>query len=249
MNPNFKIPTETVELPSKGLLYPKDSPLASGTIEMKYMTAKEEDILSNTNYMRKGIVLDKLMQSLIVTENFDYNDLLIGDKNAIMIAARVLSYGKDYTVNYLGEDIVVDLSKFDNKEVDPEVFKDGKNEFEFKLPKTDNLVKFKLLTHKDQKNIDSELAGLKKLNKDDSSASTTRLKYLITGVNGTTEQKDIREFVDKYLLASDARALRSYYAIIQPDVNMKFTYTDEEGGEEEVDLPIGVDFFWPDTRG
>ena len=248
MNPNFKIPTETVELPSKGLLYPKDSPLASGTIEMKYMTAKEEDILSNTNYMRKGVVLDKLMQSLIVTENFDYNNLLIGDKNAIMIAARVLSYGKDYTVNYLGEDIVVDLSKFDNKEIDPELFKDGINEFEFKLPKTDNLVKFKLLTHKDQKNIDNELAGLKKLNKDDSSASTTRLKYLITGINGATETKDIREFVDKYLLASDARALRKYYAKIQPDVNMTFTYTDEEGGEEEVDLPIGLDFFWPDSR-
>jgi len=248
MNPAFKIPTETVELPSKGLLYPKDSPLSSGTIEMKYMTAKEEDILSNTNYMRKGIVLDKLMQSLIVTENFDYNQLLIGDKNAIMIASRVLSYGKDYTVNYLGEDIVVDLSKFDNKEVKEELFKDGKNEFEFKLPKTDNLIKFKLLTHKDQKDIDNELAGLKKLNKDDSSSSTTRLKYIITAVNGTTEKKDIREFVDKYLLASDARALRSYYAQIQPDVDMTFTYTNEDGGEEEVALPIGLDFFWPDTR-
>ena len=247
MESKFSLPTETVDLPSKGLLYPEDSPLSSGKVEMKYMTAKEEDILSNTNYMRKGIVLDKLMQSLIVTENFDYNNLLIGDKNAIMIAARVLSYGKDYTVNYLGEDIVVDLSKFDNKEIDP-IIEEGKNEFEFKLPKTDNLVKFKLLTHKDQKNIDSELAGLKKLNKDDSSGSTTRLKYLITGVNGTTEQKDIREFVDKYLLASDARALRSFYAKIQPDVNMTFTYTDEEGGEEEVDLPIGLDFFWPDTR-
>lgn len=248
MNPAFKIPTETVELPSKGLLYPKDSPLSSGTIEMKYMTAKEEDILSNTNYMRKGIVLDKLMQSLIVTENFDYNQLLIGDKNAIMIASRVLSYGKDYTVNYLGEDIVVDLSKFDNKEVKEELFKEGKNEFEFKLPKTDNLIKFKLLTHKDQKDIDNELAGLKKLNKDDSSSSTTRLKYIITAVNGTTEKKDIREFVDKYLLASDARALRSYYAQIQPDVDMTFTYTNEDGGEEEVALPIGLDFFWPDTR-
>ena len=248
MNPAFKIPTETVELPSKGLLYPKDSPLSSGTVEMKYMTAKEEDILSNTNYMRKGIVLDKLMQSLIVTENFDYNQLLIGDKNAIMIASRVLSYGKDYTVNYLGEDIVVDLSKFDNKELKEELFKEGKNEFEFKLPKTDNLIKFKLLTHKDQKDIDNELAGLKKLNKDDSSSSTTRLKYIITAVNGTTEKKDIREFVDKYLLASDARALRSYYAQIQPDVDMTFTYTNEDGGEEEVALPIGLDFFWPDSR-
>ena len=92
----LKLPTEKVSLPSKGLLYPKDSPLASGEVEMKYMTAKEEDILTNANYIRQGIVIDKLLQSLIVTK-FDYNDLLVGDKNAILVAARILGYGKDYT--------------------------------------------------------------------------------------------------------------------------------------------------------
>lgn len=247
MEPKFKLPTETVELPSKGLLYPENSPLASGNIEMKYMTAKEEDILSNTNYLRQGTVIDKLLQALIVTPGIDYNDLLIGDKNAIMIAARILSYGKDYEVTYNGEKITVDLSSFDNKQIDENLFKDNKNEFEFKLPTTDNVVKFKLLTHKDQKAIDAELEGLKKLNKNDSSGSSTRLKYMLTSVNGLTERKDVREFVDKFLLARDARALRQYYTKIQPDVNMTFTYKDQDGGEEEVDLPIGLDFFWPDS--
>src|SRR5210317_2128496 len=96
----FKLPTETILLPSKGLLYPENSPLSKGEIEMKYMTAKEEDILTNSNYINNGTVIDKLLQSLIVTKDVDYNQLLIGDKNAIMIAARVLAYGKDYTITY-----------------------------------------------------------------------------------------------------------------------------------------------------
>ena len=95
----FKLPTETVQLPSKGLIYPEGHPLASGEVEIKYMTAKEEDILTNQNYILNGTVLDKLMKSLIVTE-FNYNDLLIGDKNAIMVAARVLGYGAEYKFNY-----------------------------------------------------------------------------------------------------------------------------------------------------
>mgnify|MGYP000240609078 CR=1 FL=1 len=110
----FKIPTETIELPSKGLLYPSDSELAKGVIEMKYMTAREEDILTNQSYIRNGTVLDKLMKSLIVTK-INYDELLVGDKNAIMIAARVLGYGKDYTFNHNNESYTVDLSTLENK--------------------------------------------------------------------------------------------------------------------------------------
>ena len=98
MEPKFTIPTEEVELPSKGLLYPKDSPLASGKIEMKYMTAKEEDILTNQNYIQNGTVIDKLLKALIVNKDINFGDILIGDKNAIMIAARILAYGKDYKI-------------------------------------------------------------------------------------------------------------------------------------------------------
>jgi hypothetical protein len=110
----FKMPTETVELPSKGLLYPEDSELAKGVVEIKYMTAKEEDILTNQSYIRNGTVLDKLIKSLIVSK-INYDDLLIGDKNAIMVAARILGYGSEYTFNYLGETHTVDLSQVENK--------------------------------------------------------------------------------------------------------------------------------------
>jgi hypothetical protein len=211
------------------------------------MTAKEEDILTNQNFIRKGIVIDKLLQSLIVTEGFDYNELLIGDKNAIMVAARILSYGKDYTFTYDGEEQVVDLSTFDNKDIDYSLFKDRKNEFAFNLPTTDNIITFKLLTHGDERNIEREVEGLKKINKDNIAEASTRLKYIITSVNGITEKKDIREFVDNFMLAKDARALRTYYSSISPDLDTKITILTENGGQEDVDLPISVNFFWPDA--
>ena len=118
----FKLATEVVDLPSKGYLYSKDSPLSEGKIEIKYMTAKEEDILTNSSYIQKGTVLDKLFQSLIVSK-INYNDLLIGDKNAIMIAARILGYGKDYNFTYEGVEETVDLTDINNTEIDDELFK------------------------------------------------------------------------------------------------------------------------------
>jgi hypothetical protein len=245
MSVEFNLPTETVELPSKGLLYPEDSPLSSGTIEMKYMTAKEEDILTNQNYIQKGIVIDKLLQSLIVTEGVDYSNLLSGDKNAIMIAARILAYGKDYQVEIQGKQVTIDLSEIENKDVNLTEVKRGQNEFSFTLPYTKNDVTFKLLTHKDEQVIEREIAGLKKIDKDNITTSTTRLKHLITSVNGLTDKKDIREFVDNFLLAKDARALREEYSRINPDVDLT-VYPD--GFEEGVDLPITIAFFWPDSR-
>jgi hypothetical protein len=244
----FKLPTETVELPSKGLLYPEGSPLAKGEIEMKYMTAKEEDILTNANYISKGVVIDKLLQSLIVTPGVNYNDFLIGDKNAIMVAARILSYGKDYEFTYRGERVSIDLTTIEPKEVDYSLFESKKNEFEFTLPTSGNIVTFKLLTHNDERNIDRELEGLKKINKENTPEVTTRLKYMITSVNGLREPKDIRQFVDNYMLAKDARALREEYSKISPDVNLVFNFEGEDGVEEGIDLPIGITFFWPDAR-
>lgn len=247
MESKFKIPTETVELPSKGLLYPKDSPLAKGEIEMKYMTAKEEDILTNQNFIRNGTVIDKLLKSLIVSEGVNYSDLLVGDKNAIMIAARILAYGPNYSFNWKGSNVDVDLSEVNNKEIDEALYKNG-NKFDFALP-SGNEVTFKLLNHQDEVAIDRELAGLKKINKNDSSQVTTRLKRIITSVNGSTEIKDVREFVDKYMLATDARALRKHYSDIQPDADLSFVINAEDGGEEVIDIPIGIGFFWPDDAG
>jgi hypothetical protein len=239
----FELPTETIELPSKGLLYPEDSELAKGTVEMKYMTAREEDILTNQSYIQKGTVLDKLMKSLIISK-INYDELLIGDKNAIMVAARVLGYGKEYKFNYGGEAQLVDLSLLENKELDQNLFKSRTNDFPFTLPNSGTEITFKLLTHKDEQDISRELEGLKKINKDSSPELTTRLKYLITSVDGEREKKDIREFIDNYLLAMDSRALREHVKEIQPDVDLTFF---PDGYESGVNIPIGVNFFWPDV--
>ena len=239
---DFKLATEIVDLPSKGYLYSKDSPLADGKIEIKYMTAKEEDILTNASYIQKGTVLDKLFQSLIVSK-IDYNDLLIGDKNAIMIAARILGYGKDYTFTFDEVEETVDLTDIENTTIDEDLFKSGKNEFNFTFPHSGNEIVFKLLNHGDETKIQRELDGLKKINKESDPTLTTRLKHTILSVEGKTDKKDIREFVDKYLLAREARALREYIKSMSPDVDLTFFPSSSETTKT---IPIGVGFFWPD---
>ena len=243
MNENkLQIPTEIVELPSQVLIYPESSPLSSGKIEMKYMTAKEEDILTNQNYINKGVVLDELVKSLIVSD-VKYEDLVVGDKNAILVASRILGYGKDYSFSWGGEEYNIDLTTIENKPLKTELFKKGVNEFSFTLPSTNIAITFKLLTGEDEKKINAELEGLKKINKNSSAELSTRLKYIITSINGNRESKDIRQFVDTQFLARDSRALREYIKEVQPDVDLTFF---PEGSSEKVSIPVGLSFFWPD---
>ena len=241
-----KFPTETIELPSKGLIYPEDNPLSSGTVEMKYMTAKEEDILSNQSYIQNGTVLDKLLRALIVSK-VNYSDLIVGDKNAVMIAARVLGYGKDYKFEYKGEEVEVDLSTLENKEFDESSITQGVNEFKFTLPNSGAILTYKLLNHKDEMAIEAELKGLKKINKNADPSVSTRMKQMILSVNGDDERKIVREFVDTYFLASDARAFRKHVAKHQPDVDL-LTSVELSDGVEDVEIPITVTFFWPDAN-
>jgi len=238
----FNFPTEVIELPSKGLVYPKDNPLSSGKVQIKYMTAKEEDILTNQSYIQKGNVLDKLLESVVV-DKININDLIVGDKNALLIATRILGYGNNYEVTIDGNNEVIDLSELENKEFDGSTMIDGKNEFEFTLPHSKTPITYKILTGNDDKKIDREIAGLKKINKDANPEMSTRLKYIITSVNGSIETKKIRDFVDNYLLARDSRALREHIRDTQPDVDLNVVL---ESGEE-VRIPIGIGFFWPDA--
>ncbi len=249
--PKMNLPTETVELPSKGLVYPKENPLSSGVIEMKYMTAKEEDILSNPNYIKQGNVFDKLLSSLIVSK-INYDDLVTGDKNAILIAARILGYGKDYLVKVqhplTGEEetVNVDLSAIKNRDIDYTELK-GVNEFTFTLPISKNEITFKLLTHGDERQIDEELKGLKRANL--SAEVTTRLKQTILAVNGDREKKTVRDFVDNFLLATDARAFRDYLKKVSPDLDLTFTFVGSDGYTQEgVEIPLGLSFFYPSVR-
>jgi len=238
----YKTPTERVELPSKGLVYPQENPLSSGYVEMKYMTAKEEDIILNTNYIKNGTAIDKLLKSLIVTPII-YDDLIVGDKNAIMVAARILGYGPEYSFEYDGEEHNIDLSLLDGKPLDENLFIPGNNEFDFTLPHSKTPITFKFLNGKDENNINRELEGLKKINKDNSPDLSTRLKHMITSVDGDREIKTIREFVDKRLLARDSQSLRSHIKKIQPDVDLTFFPT---GATNRINIPIGIKFFWPD---
>ena len=239
----FKFPTEMVELPSKGLLYPEEHPLRSGKVEMKYMTAKEEDILSNQNYISKGTVLDKLLESLTLNK-FNIADLMTGDKNAIFVAARILGYGKDYIFSYKGKDYTVDLSVINNKPFDDSLVS-PKGTFKFTLPTSGITVEFKLLSDKDEEKIKQEIEGYKKINKDSYTGITTRLKYQVISLDGDDNRINIIEFIDSYLLASDSRALRSYMKLITPDIDLSTKVT-IDGIEEDIDIPITLTFFWPE---
>jgi hypothetical protein len=246
----YDFPTEVLDLPSKGLIYPKEHPLASCRITIKYMTAKEEDILSSTNLIKKGIVLDKLFESIIV-DAVNPDDILVGDKNAIVLATRLLGYGSEYDISFysskLGKSInsSVDLSKVQIKEVDLSLFK-NKNEFEFTTP-TGVKLTFKLLTHGDEKAIERDINALEKLSKDVSYDITTRLRYMITSVNGDNTISAINKYING-MLARDSRAFREYVKSISPDVNMKFEYTHPDGEVEEAPISMGVGFFWPSTK-
>lgn len=245
----YDFPTELLDLPSKGLVYPKEHPLSKGTIEIKYMTAKEEDILSNQNLIKKGVVLDKLFESIIVDKGINPNDIVIGDKNAIVLATRLLGYGHEYKMSFYSSKTsstittTVDLSEIKTKEVDFTLFKNA-NEFSFETPIGKNKVKFKLLTHGDEGAIEKDIAALERLGKDVSADITTRLRYMITSVDGNSEVSHITKYVNG-MLARDSKAFRNYVKSISPDMDMTFTYTYEDGETEALPVTLGVNFFWP----
>ena len=252
----YAFPTEVLALPSKGLLYPKDHPLSSGQIDVKYMTAKEEDILTSSNLIEKGLVIDRLLESVIADPKVKLGDLLIGDKNALMVGTRVLGYGKDYVVNMTDPDTSLevehsfDLTALNHKKVDEKLFKNGENKFEFELPNTKRKIEFKLLTHNDERNIDKELKALTKLSKVTGidNTLTTRLKTQIISVDGESDKLKIANFVDNQFLALDTRAFRKYVESITPDINFKVEYISQIGETHTVDVPIGIRFFWPDSE-
>jgi len=243
----YKFPTEMVDLPSKGYFYFDGHPLSSGKVEIKYMTAKEEDILTSQNLIQQGIVIDKLLESLIVDKSIKLDDMLIGDKNAIMVAARILGYGKEYEFTYDGEEKSVDLSELEPVKLDFSKLTRGKNEFEFTLPTSERVITFKLLTGSDEKKIDTEVKAREKISKTQTSILTTRLKHMILSVDGKVEKSYINNFIDNEFLSRDSLAFRNYLSEITPDIDMTTKIVDSDGEETEVVIPITVRFFWPST--
>ena len=244
-----KFPTEVIDLPSEGKVYPKESPLSSGKLELKYMTTREEDILMSENLIKKGIVIDKLLDSLIVTKGVKQEDLILGDKNAVLVASRILAYGPEYTVevtnpNDLDEKIehTFDLSKCPFKELSKDVdYSD--NSFDFTTPVGKNKLKFKLLTGADEVLIEKDIKQSSKFGV--SSDITTRLRYTVIEVDGDSKPATISEFTQN-LLARDSVALRNYIRDMSPDIDL--TSEIEIGGEAvNVSIPLTVEFFWPQS--
>ncbi len=246
----YDYPTEVITLPSEGKVYPESNPLSKGTIEIKYMTAKEEEILASQNLIKKGIVLDKLFESIIVDKTINPSDIIVGDKNAIMLATRILAYGPSYEVEVYNsrdekETVKIDLSKVQTKEIDTSVLRRD-NRYNFRTPSGYDLV-IKLLSHGDEQKIDEEIKALSKFNKSGVSAElTTRYRFIIVEVDGKSDTKSIVDFINNKFVTRDTRALREFIKTFQPDVVMEYEYEDPESGEKEVrPIPMGVGFFYP----
>ena len=241
-----KFPSEIIDLPSKGLAYPEDSPLRSGKLEIKYMTAREEDILTSQNLIKKGVVIDRLLNSLIATKGVTSKMLILGDKNAIMIAARILAYGPEYNCEVIDPDTgekfkhTFNLTECPFKKI-PEDIDYSQNRFEFELPASKVRIEFKLLTGEDEQKIDAEIKSSKKMGT--STEITTRLRHIITSVDGKSDFGVINNFASN-MLSRDSIALRQEVFRISPDIELKQEV--EIGGElVTVDIPLTTEFFWP----
>jgi hypothetical protein len=249
-------PTEVIDLPSTGWFYPEGSPLASGQIELKYMTAREEDILTSRNLITKGLVIDKLLEALIVNPLVKLDDVLLGDKAAIMVGSRILGYGKNYEVSIPCPECekkletTIDLQDIPDKECPyflPEY--KGRNEFPLgPLPITKKHITIKFLTNGDERGIRAELEGLKRALKSDVDREvTTRLRRIITSIDGVTDGEPIRHFVDT-LPARDAMYIRDHIRKSSPDIDLRSEFSCTSCGYEgRVDIPIDVNFFWPNA--
>ena len=248
MADNKQYHSEVIDLPSLGKVYPKDSPISNGKIEIKYMTAKEEDILTSQNLIKKGLVIDKLLDSLIVTEGIKCDDLVLGDKNAVMVAARVLAYGPEYECEVTNPNTektfnhIFNLADCPFKKIPDDV---KGNKFELELPVSKAKITFKLLTGKEEKLIDTELKGVKKTGVQVSPELTTRLKHTITSVNGDGDKGVINQFVQN-MLSRDSLELRKYINNISPDIEL-VQEIELEGDTVKVDIPMTVNFFWPNS--
>jgi phage FluMu protein Com len=249
-------PTEVIELPSQGHFYPLEHPLSSGKLELKMMTAKEEDILMSQNLIKKGIVLDKLLETLIVDKNIKLDDLLLVDKNAILVAARRLAYGDGYgpvevTCPKCREknQVTFNLGEIKNEEFDFSNYTRGENSFEFVLPYSKKTIQYKILTHKDEQQIENELKANNKILKGASSNEVTaRLRSMIISVDGNSDRNYVKKYVETEMVSRDALALRQYIKKNIPDVDLNFNFICGDcSHEERLGVPLTVQFFWPDT--
>lgn len=246
---SFPAPTEMVDLPSQGKFYPEGSSLyGKSSIEMRFMTAKEEDILTNKSLLKKGLAIDRVLSSLIVDKSVVIDDLLVGDKNALLIAARISAYGAGYktglTCSQCGHkyEHMFDLGEIQARELSLSLSSDGT--LVLVLPRTGATVCCRLLSGRDEKWM-TQAAESKKKHKLPETPLTDQLKLIILSVNGDADKGSISKFVDS-MPALDSRFLRGEYLRSVPDVNTDFTVSCPEcETDSEVSMPLAAEFFWP----
>jgi len=248
---NFPTPTEFVELPSGGKYYPEGHPLHGvESVEIKIMTAKEEDILINESYLREGVAVEKLLKSVLIDRSLKLEDFLIGDKNAILFATRISGLGPHYGVN-LGcgacgakQEKTIDLREVEHKDCFYDnVDQTEKGTFITTLPTTGLNVEFKLLSGHEEKSIEETMKKRKKY-KVEQERLLYMMELMVQSINGVEDRSQIRACLSR-IPASDCRHLRKTYERVCPDVDINHEYSCSECGHtQEVIMPLTADFFW-----
>lgn len=245
---NFEIPFDVIELPSKGLLYPGKN----NTVKVQYLTAADENVLTSPNLIKNGKVLDVLLERKLKDSPIPVRDMLIGDRNAIMIWLRATGYGEIYPVKLTDPNTYeefehdIDLSALKSKSLNAEPDENGL--FDFELPKSGKKIKFKLLTVGDESNIikTAEMRE-KKLKTQISNTLTYRLEAQIQSIDGNTDRNFISQYI-QYMPAFDSLKFREYSDSIEPGIDMEVEVEGPSGETFPVTVQLGLDFFWPNAR-
>ncbi len=255
---SFVAPTEFVKLPSEGKHYKADHPLFNETtIEIKQMTAKEEDILTSVTLIQNGVALDRLLESIIVNKNINPKTLLVGDRNAIIISARVSGYGNTYrTMITCPECITEQAHSFNLNEANVKTSTDiysnlpnavevlDNGNFAVVLPKSQLKAELKLLNGFEERLLSESLGN--GVDKQNEKLITTQLSFMIASVNGNSTREAI-EYVSNNLPSSDSTFLRNIYKNLVPNVDLKLPFTCNHcSHSEDMEVPLNADFFWPD---
>jgi len=252
---NFEVPVEAVPLPSRGVVYPSDSPLfRQETVDIRSMTAREEDILTSRALIKKGTVITHLLKSCMTDKRIDPDEILTGDRNALMTAVRITGYGGDYNVEVdcpaCGgrSKQSFDLAALPIKRLTIDPIAEGSNLFEFVLPMTNKKVRFKFLTGADEAEIAVIQERKKKRGISSDNLVTQRLMFAIHSIESITDRTKISMFC-RNMPARDSLELRRHIDRNEPGIDMK-SWMDCPSCLEhtEVRLPIGAAFFWPDSE-
>jgi hypothetical protein len=249
---DFVLPTEFVDLPTKGKFYPEGHPLHNEeSVEIRYMTAKDTDILTSKSLLKKGLAVDRMIQNILINKEIKVDDLYIGDKNAILVAARINGFGSNYetkvtcpacgtSANHTFD--LNDLSENAEEESEYEISQNGT--FSIELPISKQTVECRLLSGKDEKVIFNRNEKRKKKNLPETSL-TDQYKMFVVSVSGVTERGLVEKFID-VMPARDSNHLKSVYNKVSPNIDLSYDFSCNEcDSETSIDVPFSANFFWP----